>query len=113
MAKSHAIGRVGRIRPGGEHMKTIVGLGLGTILGLMAAATRRAEDDRVFVEKVAAILERRCVRCHGGDSPKGKLSLTTRAGALKGGASGPAIVPGRPDESLLAEMIAGEAPEMP
>ena len=34
-------------------------------------------------------------------------------GALKGGDGGPAIVPGKPDESLLLEMISGDKPAMP
>ena len=76
-------------------------------------ATAAAADDPLFRDKVAPILERRCVHCHGDATPKGNLSLSTAAAALKGGDSGPAVVPGKPDESLLLDMIAGDPPEMP
>ncbi len=70
-------------------------------------------DDQLFSDKVAPILEGRCVHCHGEHEPKGGLSLARAAGARKGGEGGPAIVPGKPDESLLVEMISGAKPAMP
>ena len=53
--------------------------------------------------KASALLEQRCVSCHSGSKPKGSLSLTTLKTASKGGENGPAIVPGKPDESLLLD----------
>src|SRR5918995_4064235 len=72
-----------------------------------------AEDDRLFRERVTPILERRCVSCHGDASPKGKLALTTAGAVRAGGDSGPALVPGDSEESLLLEMVSGDPPEMP
>jgi hypothetical protein len=87
---------------------------LTAFVALVAAGPlRAADDDRLFREKVAPILEGKCVRCHAVSSPKGGLRLTTAAGMLKGGKSGPAVEPGRPDESLLLAKIAGDPPEMP
>ncbi|HEX8200798.1 MAG TPA: DUF1549 domain-containing protein, partial [Isosphaeraceae bacterium] len=83
---------------------------LGFLAGPMAAG---AADDGEFRTRVAPIFEARCVRCHGPEKPKGGLSLATARGLLAGGDGGPAVVPGRPEESLLLEMIAGPAPEMP
>ncbi len=74
---------------------------------------RGDEGDRLFREQVAPVLERRCVSCHGESSPKGKLSLVTGKTLKSGGASGPAVVPGKPEESLLIESISGERPDMP
>ncbi len=74
------------------------------------AGTRAADG---FPEKVAGLLESRCVRCHGGTSVKGKLDLHTREGAAKGGLSGPAVVPGKPEESLLIDFVTGDEPLMP
>jgi hypothetical protein len=76
-----------------------------------AAATRG--DDTFFRERVAPILESRCITCHEGSKPKGGLSLASSASFTKGGDSGPAIVPGQPDESLLIEYISGDEPQMP
>ena len=86
------------------------------LLGLFCA-TGFAEDvtpeQRQFVEqKVLPLLEARCFECHKAQS-KGGLSLANRAAMLAGGESGPAIVPGKPEESLLIEAIRYEGFEMP
>ena len=60
---------------------------------------------------VLPILLLRCTACHGRRRQQGELDLRTRESLLKGGKSGPAIVPGKPDESLLLKRIhAGEMP---
>ena len=68
----------------------------------------------VFLRDVASVLERRCLECHGAEGnadapPKGKLSLATRAATLRGGESGPAVVPGKPEESLLLDFVRHDA----
>ena len=81
---------------------------------LVGARERRPRaDDPLFRDKVAPILERRCLHCHGEATHKGNLSLSTAAAAFKGGDSGPAVVPGKPEESILLDMIGGDPPEMP
>ena len=72
-----------------------------------------AAGEDLFADRVASIFERRCVSCHHGDEPKGKLALTTSAELAAGGESGAAIEPGKPDESLLLEYISGDEPQMP
>jgi mono/diheme cytochrome c family protein len=58
-----------------------------------------------------AVLAASCVRCHGAESRKGGLDLSTRTSALEGGDSGEAFDPGNPDESLIVEKIVdGEMP---
>jgi mono/diheme cytochrome c family protein len=76
-------------------------------------AARADEDGALFREQVAPLFEQHCVGCHQGATPKGGLSLTDRAGALAGGESGPAIVPGKPDEGTLLRNVSGDAPQMP
>ena len=90
-------------------MRTLLRVALA--LGLNTA-TAGAEDG-LFRERVAPILEKRCVHCHGAATRHANLSLATAAEVLHGGDGGPAIVPGKPEESLLLEMVAGEAPAMP
>jgi hypothetical protein len=51
-----------------------------------------------------AVLAHNCFTCHAG-SALGGLQLDTREHALKGGKSGPAIVPGDPDHSLLIQAV--------
>src|SRR5579875_1040368 len=92
-------------------VRMLIGLAAWIILAASAGAD---EPDRLFREQVAPVLERRCLHCHGSEAPpKGGLSLSSRAGLLRGGENGPAVVPGKPDESLLLEMVSGDAPEMP
>ena len=62
-------------------------------------------------EIAVTILNVKCLLCHGRRNQQGGLDLRTRASLLKGGSSGPAIVPGKPDESLLIKRVVAE--EMP
>src|SRR5579862_463030 len=55
--------------------------------------------------EVLAILQVRCMVCHGGLKQQGGLDLRTMASRLKGGKSGPALVPGKPDESPMYSRI--------
>src|SRR6185369_3997042 len=64
-----------------------------------------------FEKEVLPILEANCAKCHSGSSPQGRLDVRTRTSLLKGGSSGPAIVPGAPDRSLLYSRI--ESGQMP
>ncbi len=81
------------------------------MIGLPAAWA--AEGERLFREQVAPVLERRCVHCHGSEAPKGGLSLASARGLMRGGQNGAVVVPGKPEESLLLDMVSGDAPEMP
>ena len=58
-----------------------------------------------FDQDIAPIFVRSCVECHNGFDLKGKLNLSQRNSALKGGKSGTLILPGKPEESLLWNKI--------
>jgi hypothetical protein len=61
-----------------------------------------AEEERFFEEKIRPSLVRYCYECHSaGEKIRGGLNLDSRDGWLHGGDSGTAIVPGKPDQSLL------------
>ena len=60
---------------------------------------------------VLPIFQARCVVCHGKREQRGGLDLRRRETRLAGGDSGPSLVPGSPDESLIIQKI--EAGEMP
>jgi mono/diheme cytochrome c family protein len=73
----------------------------------LPGATVRADDaaDQHFTARVLPLLELRCVSCHGPDKVKGGLRMDSREALLKGGENGPAIVPGKPAESLLLQAV--------
>jgi hypothetical protein len=67
-----------------------------------------AEPDggEFFEKEIRPLLIEHCQKCHGGEPKiKGGLKLTSRALLLKGGDSGPGLVPGKPDASLLVKAI--------
>ena len=66
---------------------------------------------RSFDERVAPLLSRRCLDCHNGTDKKGGLDLSRMTDVTAGGDGGPALVPGKPDESYLIARI--DADEMP
>ena len=80
----------------------IRGLGILAILGLAWPALA---DDQHFEAKVRPLLIERCHKCHAGKAMKGGLRLDSREALLKGGDTGPAIVPGDPDKSLLIKAV--------
>src|SRR6202167_155575 len=61
-----------------------------------------------FDTEVHPILAARCAPCHSGTKPAAGLSLTSRALAVTGGESGPALVPGGSGASLLIEKVSGQ-----
>jgi mono/diheme cytochrome c family protein len=80
---------------------------LTIVLLLLAAWTAGADTatEQLFADKVKPLLDSRCVSCHGPDKVKGGLRMDSRAGLLKGGDSGPALVPGNPSDSLLLQAV--------
>jgi uncharacterized membrane protein len=68
-----------------------------------------------FQQQVWPILSDNCTKCHNpsrvADGKSGRLDQTTRDGMLKGGKSGPAIVPGKPEDSLLVTLIKSNDPD--
>lgn len=64
-----------------------------------------------FPREIKPLLENRCINCHGRGRSKGGFKMDTRQTFLRGGDSGPAVVPGRSTESLLIELVAGADPD--
>src|SRR5437870_5897440 len=65
------------------------------------------EELEFFEKKIRPLLVERCYECHSAESKKlkGNFRLDSRQGLLKGGDSGPAIVPGAPEKSLLIKAV--------
>ena len=67
-----------------------------------------------FADHVAPLLRENCLSCHKGSRARNGLDLRTAQGILKGGSSGPAVVPGDPEGSLLYQvMVHAREPYMP
>jgi mono/diheme cytochrome c family protein len=68
----------------------------------------------LWARKIQPLFDVQCVKCHGPIEQKAGLELDTLQAALKGGDSGPAILPGKPAESILfTQLAAGAENHMP
>ena len=84
------------------------------IAGLIAQPLPHAQERVSFAKDIAPILEGSCWGCHSEKVHASKLDLTSRDKAVAGGQRGPAIIPGRADDSRLYRVVAGlEQPNMP
>src|SRR4051812_15669720 len=82
----------------------------GLLASVAAAADSAASGNDFFEKKVRPVLVANCYQCHSASAKElqGKLRLDTKDGMRKGGETGPAIVPGKPNESLLIKSIRHE-----
>ena len=74
------------------------------------AAKLPPEHVEFFEKRIRPVLVDRCYRCHSVQSGKSKggLFVDTREALLKGGDSGPAVVPGHPEKSVLIKAVRHE-----
>ncbi len=106
-------GRIGRDRTtrGSKPMlRRLILASLFTLsTGTAMADDRKVDPDAVefFESKVRPVLVEHCYKCHSAQAkaPKGGLRLDSLDGMKKGGDTGPAIVPGDADASLLVQAV--------
>ena len=74
----------------------------------------RAEDVTFFESRIRPVLAKQCYECHSVESGKSKggLTLDTKQGIRTGGDTGPAIVPGDTEKSLLLTAIKHSDPDL-
>jgi hypothetical protein len=92
------------------HLPSLVScLCLGSLL-----PTAGAQDMAFFEKKIRPVLMKHCYECHSSESGKAKggLLVDSRHGLQTGGDTGPAIVPGNAEESLLLRAIKHEDPDL-
>ncbi|MEP6754438.1 MAG: DUF1553 domain-containing protein [Chthonomonadales bacterium] len=84
------------------------------LLGATAFAGISPADNQAefFETKVRPLLLGKCGPCHGVNQQKADLRVDSLAALLKGGKSGPAIVPGKPESSLLIQAISYANPKL-
>ncbi|WP_035349411.1 c-type cytochrome domain-containing protein [Edaphobacter aggregans] len=99
--------------------KILLGVGVAAMVaggwGLGAPGVRAAADDEAakpefYTTKVKPIFEANCYRCHAGMNHRGGLTLSTKAGMMKGGKDGTVLVPGDSSASLLVKLIRHAGP---
>ncbi len=117
-----ALVSVGWIGQTAHHGGTLVYVyGVGTPKPLADADLRSDEekaagfaDVRIahFVTKVQPLLDEHCQGCHGGEDPPANLDLTSITSILEGGDTGPAVIPGKPNEGVLMRALSYEDEEI-
>jgi mono/diheme cytochrome c family protein len=85
-------------------------------IGLLAFSAlgwgqQNADRAQFFETRIRPLLANNCYSCHT-DKKSGGLRVDSRVALLAGGDSGPAIIPGRPDESLLVRAVSHTSPEL-
>jgi len=92
----------------------LLSLGLSPILASAAQGEHSPEAIEFFEKKIRPLLASNCYNCHSASTnAKGGLRVDDRNGLVMGGGSGAAVVPGKPDESLLIQAVRYEGFEMP
>jgi len=97
----------------GVFILVIVALLLHVPVAASAAEARKEqpalsrEGIEFFEKKIRPLLTEKCYKCHsaGAEKIKGALLLDTRSGWMKGGESGPVILPGNPEKSRLIHAV--------
>ena len=92
-------------------------LGLMLSLSYAEESTPNAEQIAFFESKIRPVLVEHCYKCHSAEALenkklKGGLYLDSRAGVLTGGDTGPAIIPGNAEKSLLMTALHWEDPDI-
>ena len=81
------------------------------ILGIALCATQlaAANGDVEYEQQIKPLLEHKCYACHGAFRQQAGLRLDTAVALKRGGDSGTPIVSGEPNESLLIDVLTGDA----
>ncbi|CAG0929147.1 hypothetical protein PLCT1_00940 [Planctomycetaceae bacterium] len=89
----------------------LVGLVVPSFLGLVGMQKTPGEGAPTFKANVMPIFEKYCLPCHAEESfNPSALSLDDHALLMKGGEHGAAVVPGKPEESLLVKKVRADPP---
>ncbi len=101
---------------------------LGALVAALAPAQAPSDKDAVdpdhaakmtkglaiFKQHVRPVFVKSCLKCHGGKDTEGELDLSDRPELLRGGTSGPAVLPGKGRDSLLTKLVMHvKEPHMP
>ncbi len=106
-----------RMQPSRHTTITAACLVASIVAGWLTAATAAVAESpdavRAFEESIRPVLSQRCVSCHGAEKQEGGLRLDSAMSLAAGGDSGPAVVAGDPEASLLIQAVRRDGLEMP
>ncbi len=83
------------------------------IIFLFMSGIKLGGETISFQNEIQPIFQKRCLLCHNETAASGGLVLTTYETLKKGGESGPVVIGGNTNESLLLQMVRGKSPRMP
>src|SRR5262245_41117532 len=89
----------------------LAGLSFWVLILTIAGKAQTPEPVEFFESRIRPLLTNNCYACHTV-SKLGGLRIDSRQGLLTGGKSGPAIVPGNPEQSLLIRAVRQEDPSL-
>ena len=94
--------------------QTLTLCAVSLLIGISSSRAQNASDTAFFENNVRPILVNKCYKCHSSRSTKlkGGLSVEYRESLLKGGDTGPAVVPGELDKSLLIQAVRYTNPDL-
>jgi WD40 repeat protein len=76
--------------------------------GFQATSAEGVEAPAINYAAINSIFQKHCLDCHSDHEPDGGFVLETFEALMQGGESGPALVPGKSEESLLIQLVKGE-----
>src|SRR5690349_21773742 len=88
-----------------KHFVVLIGICAAVAIQPVRMAAASEAGEAFFESKIRPLLVERCLECHGEKKQEGGLRLDSPAGWKEGGDSGPALLPGKPDESLLITAV--------
>ena len=94
-----------RVEPFLRRLAAVIACVCSVAIGFAAQPELTTPQLEFFEQRARPLLVEHCYSCHAGKKRQGGLSIEHRAGWQAGGDRGPAVVPGRPDESLLLQAV--------
>ncbi|HVW39012.1 MAG TPA: DUF1549 domain-containing protein, partial [Pirellulales bacterium] len=102
-----------RMRPRENLVRLVAIMAAALFAAITPAAAADDAEIEFFEKRIRPVLVERCYECHNsGDKTEGGLTVDFRGGLLEGGDSGAAVVPGKPEESLLLAAIRHASAEL-
>lgn len=80
---------------------------------LVAGVASAPAADPSYTKDVVPVIDRLCLECHVGKKPKAGFDLSTVPKMLEAGDVGAAVVPGKPENSMLYLTVSGKGKLMP